>query len=821
MLRQLWVLVLSLGTVIFVGLSPVAAEVTFVKTIGSVSSKTAAAATSITVSPAGVAPGNRIIVLLALNPASGGVSCSDSGANTYVLDRNVRNGSGTKGVRIVVLSAHAATGLSGGQTITCAHPNVSARALSASEFSGILALSAVDRKHSNTGNNASPSSGVTLKTRQADELLIGGIGVEGDIGESFTPGPGYTVLERVGTSGESAADNVTINPAYRIVNTIGAYSVTGTLATGRRWAAAIVTYRGAPAAATKLVVTSVNGGTNPIAGTGFPVVVQAQDNAGLPRNVSTNTGITLSLKNGTGALSGTLTGAIPAGSNQATITGLTYSKAESGIIITATRTSGDMLAPGDSAGFTVDPGAASALAFTTQPGSAPVGTTLPGPPTVRVTDNFGNLVTSSSAPVSIALGSNPGGATLGGTTTRNALSGIAAFSDLTINQAGTGYTLIASSPGLVSVTSGAFNVTLPSGGIIAGTVTRASNGTPIAGALVEALQGNSVVASTTTNGSGSYSISGLANGTYTVQASFTGLVPQIRTGVTVTVGGTATVDLALNFGIAIQSPVSGTVINDHSVLVTGLFDSSLGEVGINVNGYVALHDGDEFAALVPIDAQTTSLTATVKSSSGTTLASHNIAVTVQPPTTEQILFFRPSPAIALVSQQVSFTLTSLNPFIQLELDGNGDGTIDFTGTTLQGQVVTFAEPGLYYPSVKVTETGGTVRTETTIVQVLDEIQLDAMLQSKWTSMKDALRSGDINLASRHIVLRRRANYQGMFNALTVPLADIDQVLRNITPVEQRGIEVEYEMLVTEGGFQYSYMVLFALDEDGVWRIKFF
>lgn len=823
MLWRLNVVVLSFVSVIFhSGLSNVAAQVVFVKTIGTTSATSPGTSTSISIPADGVAAGNRIIVMLALNPASGTVSCNDSGGNSYVIDRNARNGSSTKGVRTVILSAHVTTSLTSGQTITCTHPNVAVRVLSASEFSGVLAVAAVDRKNSKTGNNATPFSGATTKTKQPDELLIGGIGVEGDAGESFTPGPGYTVVGRVGTSGGTATDNVTINPAFRIVNATGTYSATGTLGASRKWAAAIVTYKAAPATVpVRLAITSVNSGANPSAGAGFPVVVQAQDNTGTPRNVTANTGIALSLKTGTGSLDGTLTGTIPAGDNQVTINGATYTKAESGVIITATRTSGDILSPRDSAAFTVNSGAAAALAFTTQPGNVSVGATLPGPPTATVTDNFGNLVNSSSAPITIALGSNPGGATLGGTTTRSAVSGVATFSDLTINQAGTAYTLIASSAGLAMATSGAFNVTAPTGAIIAGTVTRASNGSPISGALVEAIQGSSVVASATTSGSGSYSISGLANGTYTVQASFTGLVPQIRTGVTVTVGSTATVDLALNFGIAIQSPAGGTVLNDHSVLVTGLFDTSLGEVGINVNGYVALQDGDEFAALIPVDAQTTSLIATVKSSSGTSLASHNIAVTVQPPTTEQILFFRPSPAIALVSQQVSFTLTSLNPFTQLELDGNGDGTIDFTGTTLQGQVVTFAESGLYYPSVRVTEPSGAVRTETTIVQVLDGVQLDAVLQSKWSSMKNALRAGDITLALGHIVLRRRPTYQAMFGALTVPLANIDQVLTSIVPIEQRGVEAEYEMIVLEGGFQHSYLVLFALDEDGVWRIKFF
>jgi hypothetical protein len=47
--------------------------------------------------------------------------------------------------------------------------------------------------------------------------------------------------------------------------------------------------------------------------------------------------------------------------------------------------------------------------------------------------------------------------------------------------------------------------------------------------------------------------------------------------------------------------------------------------------------------------------------------------------------------------------------------GNGDGTVDFTGTTFEGVSVTFAEPGLYYPSVTVSEPNQTVRSATTLV----------------------------------------------------------------------------------------------------------
>jgi hypothetical protein len=492
------------------------------------------------------------------------------------------------------------------------------------------------------------------------------------------------------------------------------------------------------------------------------------------------------------------------------------------VVISAARSSGDALAPGDSAPFTVNAGSASAVAFTIQPGGATAGTTLPGPPTVSVRDGFGNAAASSTASITIGIGTNPGGGVLTGTSTRNAASGTAAFTDLAISQMGTGYRLTASSAGLTSATSEPFNVTAPSGGIIAGTVTRASTGAVISGALVEAIQGTSVVASATTNSSGNYSIVGLSDGTYLLRASFTGFVSQIRTGVTLTGGGNATVDLALNFGIAIHSPASGTVINDHSVLVTGMFDTSLGEVGINVNGYVALQDGDEFATFVPVDSQVTSVTATVTDTSGVTLASHTIPVTVQLPTAEPVLTFRPFPGIALVSQPVGFTLISLNEILQIELDGNGDGTTDFTGTTLDGVTVTFAEPGIYFPTVRVTDTSNTVHTDTAMVQVVNEVQLDVQLRAKWEAMKNALRSGNTAAAASYIIASKRTSYETIFSNLTIPFLSIDQMLGDITFETIKGLEVEYEMLMDDGPDGIvSYVVLFSLDEDGVWRISFF
>ncbi len=103
-------------------------------------------------------------------------------------------------------------------------------------------------------------------------------------------------------------------------------------------------------------------------------------------------------------------------------------------------------------------GPAAKLAFITQPSDSNAGAAIAPPVTVQVQDAAGLFVTSSTALVTIAIGNNPGGATLGGTVSTNAVGGVATFGTLTLNKGGAGYTLTASSAGLTSATSNPFNV---------------------------------------------------------------------------------------------------------------------------------------------------------------------------------------------------------------------------------------------------------------------------------------------------------------------------------------------------------------------------
>ncbi|HVE85973.1 MAG TPA: hypothetical protein VND93_24120, partial [Myxococcales bacterium] len=142
-------------------------------------------------------------------------------------------------------------------------------------------------------------------------------------------------------------------------------------------------------------------------------------------------------------------------SGVATFANLSIDKTGTGYTLTAASAG---LTGATSSAFNVTPAAAAKLAFTVQPSSSTAGVALS--PAVRVTvrDAFDNTVTSSAAGITVAIGTNPGGGTLSGITTVSASAGVAVFSNLSIDKAGTGYTLTAASAPLTGATSTAFDI---------------------------------------------------------------------------------------------------------------------------------------------------------------------------------------------------------------------------------------------------------------------------------------------------------------------------------------------------------------------------
>ncbi len=200
------------------------------------------------------------------------------------------------------------------------------------------------------------------------------------------------------------------------------------------------------------------------AGSLFGLTVDAEDSSGNPITSFDGT-VTVALANNPGGatLGGMLTAT--ASNGIATFSGLTLTKTASGYTLEA---SGGGLGWGVTNSITVTPAAAAQLVITQQP-----------PATVKVNsgfglqasieDQYGNVVTTAGNTVSMALASNPTGATLSGTFSILASQGVVAFSGLKINKVGSGYTLRVSSSGLSTAVTSAINVTKngASGAIVA------------------------------------------------------------------------------------------------------------------------------------------------------------------------------------------------------------------------------------------------------------------------------------------------------------------------------------------------------------------
>ncbi|HLL53508.1 MAG TPA: hypothetical protein VK447_08185 [Myxococcaceae bacterium] len=213
---------------------------------------------------------------------------------------------------------------------------------------------------------------------------------------------------------------------------------------------ATASFNVSPAAEAKLAFTTQPGDVT--AGDAFAPAVTVLDEFDNTVTGST-TSITVALNPGSGGtLLGTTTAAASGG--VAAFTGLSIQRAGAGYGLVA---SSGTLTSANSATFTVSPAAAAKLAITAQPSNAIAGAAV-GSVAVTVQDAFDNTVTSSTATITVALAANPGTGTLSGTASRDAVSGVATFEDLSIEKTGTGYTLAFSSGSLTGATSSAFNV---------------------------------------------------------------------------------------------------------------------------------------------------------------------------------------------------------------------------------------------------------------------------------------------------------------------------------------------------------------------------
>jgi hypothetical protein len=274
--------------------------------------------------------------------------------------------------------------------------------------------------------------------------------------------------------------------------------------------------------------------------------------------------------------------------------------------------------------------------------------------------------------------------------------------------------------------------------------------------------------------------------------------------------------------ISITSPGNNNSIGRSDTMVKGTLNNPFGnEVGVTVNGILALVDGTAFTANhVPLDADESIISAVATDSEGNT-GSASITVNL-------------SPAVHYIHLRVDQE-SGISPFATtLKVDGSfnftaqppaciGPGPVGIVNGAQENDYnVTLTTPGTYYFTSTV-EFEGAIYSDTVAIYVMDKTQLDNLLKLKWNAMKQALICGNIEGAMAYYQKAVHEKYNAIYTALGSELTTLIQQMNDISPIVFYDVLAKYRIRqdhdINGQMITITYYIYFSKDEKGLWRIE--
>ena len=292
--------------------------------------------------------------------------------------------------------------------------------------------------------------------------------------------------------------------------------------------------------------------------------------------------------------------------------------------------------------------------------------------------------------------------------------------------------------------------------------------------------------------------------------------------------------------IKITSPAPSSTINKARTLIKGDLYNAFGETGVvlqssGAGGSVsesAQMQSDNFAGIIPLQQGQNTITATATDACGYKTTD---AVTINTQTLDEKIRLTANPESGIPTLRPDGT-TSFSTTIEAEAylpspvtgyswDTKGDGIADQTGATLSTIQAKYTTPGLYFPTVTVTDALGITYTETAIINVLDRAAMDALLKAKWEGMKTKLANQDVEGAVSYFVSTSQERYRDIFTALSTGLPALVQNMHDIQLIYLKNNAAKYRIRKNElyGGqtLTITYYIYFEVDNSGIWRIGLF
>lgn len=274
------------------------------------------------------------------------------------------------------------------------------------------------------------------------------------------------------------------------------------------------------------------------------------------------------------------------------------------------------------------------------------------------------------------------------------------------------------------------------------------------------------------------------------------------------------------FAVRMQRPLDAGILNRAETMVRGTVFSSAEEVGVQVNGVIAEVSGSMFvAASVPLAVGENAVTATAANACGSR-ATDSVVVSVENPDPAPLRLIA-APAAGVVPLRVRLKVLSPVQATNVEWDFDGNGVMDASGPTLLEVERNYAQEGIYFPTVILTDAAGNRQEAVAVVNALSFEKMDMLLNRKWEGMKGALRGGEIERALGPLTAGAKPKYRQLFERFGDRLPEVAANLPSLRFIRLEGEVAAYYVLKMEAGVEKAHFVYFIRDADGFWRLAEF